>query len=137
MLDWTCYTEYGSPSGHSMLSIVLLEFLVRFLSKKSRSVAKYNYIWYIMVILMELTIMFSRVYMGMHSLNQVLFGFMLGCYSMFVYYLYVEQWLYTHSFKYLSEGTSNLTNFMVTSFSFILLCLYQCLVTFLGSFDVE
>jgi len=35
MLEWTCYTEYGSPSGHAMLSIVLFEFLVRFLSKKS------------------------------------------------------------------------------------------------------
>ena len=30
MLEWTCYTEYGSPSGHSALVIVLLDFFVRF-----------------------------------------------------------------------------------------------------------
>lgn len=51
MLEWTCYTEYGSPSGHAMLSIVLFEFLVRFLSKKSECVARFNYIWYGLVFL--------------------------------------------------------------------------------------
>lgn len=24
MLEWTCYTEYGCPSGHSMLGLVLI-----------------------------------------------------------------------------------------------------------------
>lgn len=24
MLEWTCYTEYGMPSGHSMLGLVLM-----------------------------------------------------------------------------------------------------------------
>lgn len=88
MLEWTCYTEYGSPSGHSMLAIVLLEFLVRFLSRKSKIVAKYSAIFYFFVLMLELLVMFSRVYLGMHSINQVLFGFMVGCFSMVVYYLF-------------------------------------------------
>lgn len=137
MLEWTCYTEYGSPSGHSMLSIVLLEFLVRFLSKKYECIAKTNYLWYGFAFLLELLVMFSRVYLGMHSLNQVLFGLMLGCYSMAVYYLFAEHWLYVHCIRYLSEGTSKISNFFICSLAFVLICLYECLVTYLGSFPVN
>jgi len=24
MLEWTCYSEYGCPSGHSMLGLILM-----------------------------------------------------------------------------------------------------------------
>jgi membrane-associated phospholipid phosphatase len=30
MLEWTCYSEFGSPSGHSMLGLILMEFIARF-----------------------------------------------------------------------------------------------------------
>jgi ABC-type multidrug transport system permease subunit len=35
--------------------------------------------------------MFSRVFLGMHAINQVLFGFMLGMYSLIPYYLFLER----------------------------------------------
>ncbi|MBS1889857.1 MAG: phosphatase PAP2 family protein [Actinobacteria bacterium] len=136
MLEWTCYTEYGSPSGHSMLSIVLLEFLVRFMTRKIKCAARFNYLWYTLVFLLELLVMFSRVYLGMHSLNQVLFGMMLGCYSMVVYYLYAEHWLFTHCLRYLTQGTGNIFNFLVCSLAFIAMCLYQCFITYFGTFDI-
>lgn len=37
--------------------------------------------------------MFSRVFLGMHSINQVLFGLLIGIYSFVPYYLYVERWI--------------------------------------------
>ena len=37
--------------------------------------------------------MFSRIILGMHSLNQVLFGFMIGVYTFIPYYLFVENLL--------------------------------------------
>lgn len=89
MLEWTCYTEYGNPSGHSALVIVLLDFFVRFGCKWRESVKKYQTLWYTLVIIMQITVMFSRMYLGMHSLNQVLFGLMLGAYSLIPYYLYI------------------------------------------------
>jgi membrane-associated phospholipid phosphatase len=81
--------------------------------------------------------MFSRVYLGMHSINQVLFGLMIGCYSMVVYYMFAEHWLYTHCLRYLSEGTSHIRNFFVCCAAFLVMCLYQCLITYLASFDVQ
>ena len=33
MLEWTCYTEYGCPSGHSMLGLILIEFIIRFINR--------------------------------------------------------------------------------------------------------
>lgn len=35
--------------------------------------------------------MFSRVILGMHSFNQVLFGLMIGLYSMVLYYFFIEK----------------------------------------------
>jgi phosphotransferase system glucose/maltose/N-acetylglucosamine-specific IIC component len=86
------------------------------------------------VLVLELLVMFSRVYLGMHSINQVLFGLMIGCFSMVVYYLFVEQYLYVLSLKYLAEGKKS-SNFVWMSLVFGAICLYECLITYLADFN--
>lgn len=93
MLEWTCYTEYGCPSGHAMMGIILMEFIVRFFARSSRFVAKYIVLFYFLIIFLELIVMFSRIFLGMHAINQVMFGFMIGVYSFIPYYLFVERWI--------------------------------------------
>ena len=93
MLEWTCYTEYGCPSGHSMLGIVLIEFIIRFFARVHQPIYKYIGIFYVIGLLFEFLVMFSRIILGMHSFNQVLFGFMIGVYTFIPYYLFVEMWL--------------------------------------------
>ena len=90
MLEWTCYSQYGCPSGHSMLGIILIEFIIRFFARVHKTIYKYIGIFYFIGFLLELLVMFSRIILGMHSLNQVLFGFMIGVYTFIPYYLFVE-----------------------------------------------
>ena len=89
MKEWTCYTEYGMPSGHSMLAIVLMEFIIRFFARTRKFVAKFIDAFYILMIFLQICVMFSRVILGMHSLNQVLLGCIIGCYSLVFYYLFM------------------------------------------------
>jgi membrane-associated phospholipid phosphatase len=91
MLEWTCYTEYGMPSGHSMMAIILMEFIVRFFAKVNKCVSKCIILFYILIIILQVCVMFSRVILGMHSLNQVLLGCLLGCFSFIPYYLFIER----------------------------------------------
>ena len=81
------------PSGHAMLAIVLMEYIVRFFARVNKFVSKHIWGFYVLVILFEFAVMFSRVILGMHSMNQVMFGFMIGCYTFVPYYLFVERLL--------------------------------------------
>lgn len=91
MESWTCYTDYGCPSGHSMLAIVLLEFLLRFFCRVHKGCSRFIVLGYALVFCLELLVMFSRVMLGMHSLNEVLFGLSIGLYSFIPYYLFAER----------------------------------------------
>jgi membrane-associated phospholipid phosphatase len=77
------------PSGHAMMAVVLMEFIVRFFARVSKFVQKYIILFYLLVVFFEISVMFSRVILGMHSLNQVLFGCLIGCFSLIPYYLYI------------------------------------------------
>lgn len=142
-----CYSEYGNPSGHSMMSILLfgmfwmryiwalvkygeVHFLKRFQKtidykeenhvplingesenpfetveilesgfeinerkKSSNRIDKSCFftISSLLLLLVEFFILFGRIYLGMHSYNEVLLGFFYGCYFLTVYYLYLER----------------------------------------------
>lgn len=78
------------PSGHATLAIVLLEYIVRFFARVNQSV-KSNIIWfYLLIAFFQSLVIFSRIILGMHSFNQVMFGSIIGLYSMVVYYLFME-----------------------------------------------
>ena len=76
---------YGNPSGHSLSSSCLYLSFWYFISQIIDSNVINNFIRLtlkytilILNILFFLTIMISRLYLGVHSLNQIVFGFSLG-----------------------------------------------------------
>lgn len=90
MLEWTCYSEFGCPSGHSMLGLILMEFIVRFFIRSYECARKFTWLLYIILCILQLLVMFSRVILGMHTFNEVLMGAMIGIYSIGIYYMYCE-----------------------------------------------
>ena len=57
--------------------------------------------------------MFSRVMLGMHSLNEVLFGLSIGVYSFVPYYLFVEHQIMKLILLVFTHWKSVLTNLLV------------------------
>ena len=91
MESWTCYTEFGCPSGHSWMGLVLMEYLVRFFGRWYPAVGSNIGWFYALVVILECLVMFSRVILGMHTFNEVLMGATIGLFSFCLYYLYIEK----------------------------------------------
>jgi membrane-associated phospholipid phosphatase len=96
--DWVCYMEFGMPSGHCFLGVVLLEFVVRqFVLRGEQAVSlnnpskrRYIYrksqiIFAVLLGFLVLCIAFSRLYLGMHTYAQVLLGLVCGIYFSMLY----------------------------------------------------
>lgn len=77
--------------------------------------------------------MFSRLYLGMHSLNQIMLGFMIGAFSLIPYYLYVEKTLYSFCLHYLSSSSKTLNYFLMLLVT-IAIALQQTLLTYLPTY---
>ncbi|HNT59014.1 MAG TPA: phosphatase PAP2 family protein [Rectinema sp.] len=71
-------TSYGMPSGHSQLSVVFAAYIIQFLPKKWRP---------LMLIGFPLLIGFSRIYLGVHFLTDVLGGYLAGSLFFILYKL--------------------------------------------------
>lgn len=72
-----------------MLGLILMEFIIRFFMRSYKTARKFSWLLYIILVVLQLLVMFSRVILGMHTFNEVLMGAMIGLYSISAYYLYM------------------------------------------------
>lgn len=82
-----CATEFGSPSGHTQLSICNVFLILRYLTELhsvyfDANPLKRSALWLFSCIYLSV-IGYSRIYNGRHTLDQVIMGALLGywCYS--------------------------------------------------------
>lgn len=79
-MDWFCPTGFGNPSGHSFGIVALYEPLFSDFVGTGAS----NFFIFTWIIVVGL-VMFSRLYLGVHSLDQIFFGALLGLFFVVVY----------------------------------------------------
>ena len=86
-----CDVGYGNPSGHSLVSTVVYLGLWKLISKnkvfkdEKRKIINFSLLGFIIFFI--LCIAFSRLYGGVHSLNQIIYGILLGI-GLFILYFY-------------------------------------------------
>ena len=56
-------------------------------------VKRYIVVGYLIALIVQCLVMFSRVILGMHSFNEVLMGAMIGMFSIAAYYTYIEAFM--------------------------------------------
>jgi hypothetical protein len=122
------------PSGHAMMAIILLEFVVRFFSRVNKFVYRFMPLFYILIFIFEICVMFSRVILGMHSFNQVLLGCLLGCYSFVPYYLFVERLILKWVLHIFRTQKSVSTALLLGCISCLSFCI-EILLTYLINFN--
>ena len=83
--EWFCPKDFGNPSGHSFASALLFEPIV----SDTLGYGPFH-IMAIPLILLAIMVPVSRMYLGVHSSNQILFGLVFGITSL-VLYKYVYQ----------------------------------------------
>jgi len=72
---WSCSSDFGNPSGHSMLSMTFS--VTHGLSIYDESQNK-NIFVLIFGVIAALLVGYARLVLGAHSLNQIFFGWQLG-----------------------------------------------------------
>ena len=101
-----CTTQYGNPSGHSMFSIgvALTMWLdVNQYISENETVLKawyYRMLLLLGVIVYGLTIGYSRVILGVHSWNQVVFGWSLGVWIAFTFHFCIKDHVVENTYSY-------------------------------------
>lgn len=89
-----CSRGYGNPSGHSM-SIAIVTFLTLLIYQGYSAQFKHRRLYFalLLILAIALTILigFSRLYLGVHSFDQILYGWQWGLwFAFFYYYIFYE-----------------------------------------------
>ena len=88
--EWFCPKDFGNPSGHSFAVFPLYEPII----SKYLGFENYKLGWIILIVF-AFCIPFSRTYLGVHSVNQIMFGLTLGIAVTLLYRYGIRKYLYT------------------------------------------
>ena len=102
MLEWGCLTNYANPSGHCYSVVVLYEPILSDFTGYLR--------WKILavpLVILWVIMPLSRMYLGMHSANQVLFGLTLGMIFLILYKYIFQKELYELCWQFLTGTRRN------------------------------
>lgn len=96
--DKLCPMTFGSPSGHAYAIIMLYEPMV----SDAIGYGKFKFMS-IFLILLWVLIPLSRLYLGSHSVNQVLFGVLLGACFLIIFKYVFQKFLYELCWGFLTK----------------------------------
>ena len=89
ILEWFCPTDFGNPSGHSFIAFAMYEpFLSDFVGTGKQRL--YLFIWGFIAVL----VVISRMYLGAHSFDQVVYGSLIGLSFLVIYRFWLQEFLY-------------------------------------------
>lgn len=101
-LKTSCETGFGNPSGHAFTSsAIYLSFWhcvtdFEFFKKEKKGIAT-RIALLILFICLIIAIVLSRLYLGVHSINQIIYGSLLGL-GAYIFYFVVLDVFYTENF---------------------------------------
>lgn len=114
-----CSTEFGHPSGHSLNSMT---FCIGLLLDRIASAPEENkcvrIFQYIVAITLPIMVGFSRLYNGDHSMDQILYGWLLGLWLAFANHYLFRDFILDHTGKLLNRTTA-FTNDQLSRFFWI------------------
>ena len=132
---FSCNSGYGNPSGHSMTSTCVYLSLSHILTDFNVFKKKYFFLKIIIFSLFSILIIMiisSRIILGAHSLNQVIYGFLLGFGNYFVIFFLLKFHKYS-PLEFLNFFLSKSNNILLFAFHFILLII--CIITYFSIKD--
>lgn len=101
--EWFCPIDFGNPSGHSFIVVLGYEpILSDFVGTGPKKVLVG--IWLILSAL----VLLSRMYLGAHSLDQIIFGALLGFAFLIIYKYQFQRMMYQAAINIFSQKNKQL-----------------------------
>jgi hypothetical protein len=122
---FSCDSDYGSPSGHGYAPTVFYLSILTFL-KEYAFFRKNQIFFYVLCFVtgnLILMLLFSRFLLGVHALNQIIFGLTLGIGSYFLVFEIFD----VHSFV---KGANFFQNFIIRGSNILWYSFYFTLIIF-------
>ena len=129
ILPMSCSSEFGHPSGHSLFSSAFALYFVNDLFPVKTG--KGYYMALVSAIVYFVIMGISRICVGVHSMDQVMYGWALGIWmACYVERCFKEEML--EHFRYICETTKaiNLKKYLLVSSLIIILCVGSCILSF-------
>ena len=102
-----CSSQYGNPSGHSIFPWCMAMLIALDYTESSATDSTTSVLIKTSALLFGYSVSYSRVFLGVHSLNQIFFGAQLGLWTAFtMHYVIRESFMY-HLKELTSLGASN------------------------------
>ena len=100
-----CDADYGKPSGHAISSSLLVPIALLIIYRPSSIVGKTTV--YIASFVIVFCIIFSRLFFGKHSMNQLGLGIAIGVFFHVVFFFILDNWLNEKFYKPTVYGNRN------------------------------
>lgn len=99
LIAYSCQAQYGNPSGHSIVSsCVMFTFFMDVFFSKNNLYARTNkvlfYVLLVLNVLFVFMVMLSRLYLGVHSIDEVVLGFCFGTWLAFFMHFVIKDPLF-------------------------------------------
>ncbi len=99
-----CSSEYGNPSGHSIFAAAMdtFVFLDVFYAQEDKSLPRKalwkmcHWFWLFISISLTFLIAFARFYVGVHTLNQIVYGLTWGLWLSFYFHFCLREHVMSH-----------------------------------------
>lgn len=88
LIPETCSTSFSHPSGHALNSAAVYLYLYFQLPQNLNP--RIKKVILTIVIALFLTLGYSRFYVGVHTLDNILFGWMIGIWAALTYHFAIE-----------------------------------------------
>ena len=125
ILPLNCEGGYGNPSGHSLASAAIYLSIWKLYYSDRENKDKFTSL--VLFLCLIFFIMLSRLYMGVHSLNQIVFGFLIG-FSIFIFLFYVIELDYSKFQTFLFKVS--IFNYILVNITIFLLIILIYLTTY-------
>lgn len=114
--------DFGMPSGHSFIAFAMYELLLSDFVGTGRS-RVYLYVWFFMAV----GVVISRMYLGAHSLDQVVYGTLIGLAFLVIYKYWLQAFLYQTLKELLNQNKKKLYFIITTILTLIFIIIpYIC-----------
>jgi len=130
-----CSTQYGNPSGHSMFGFGMpMALALNYVAEKNVSNKGVSAIFGSLAF--GASVAYSRLFLGVHSLDQVIFGCAIGLWAVLSVHFILRESLMTHFKSLIAQTDTDYTKWALVA-SGILITFYGILIGNYYTADVE